>query len=196
MHNQRINQQAEFLAEMDKLTQVVRRNYLSGGERRENTAEHSWHVALQAIVFAEYANEPVDVDRVVRMLLIHDVVEIQAGDTYIYDGGDPAEQEAKEAQAAAALFGLLPADQAEAFQSLWREFEHNTTPEARFAKALDRFLPVLQNYKSGGISWREHGITAQMVEGVIARIKPGSTALWEYAGHILAQAVSEGLFGK
>ncbi|MEM5776613.1 MAG: HD domain-containing protein, partial [Anaerolineaceae bacterium] len=116
------------------------------------------------------------------------------GDTYIYAPGDPAEQAAKEQAAAETLFGLLPPDQAQALKALWDEFEAIVTPEARFAKAMDRFLPILQNYRANGLSWREHHITPQMVEGIILKIKPGSQALWAYAHHLLAQAVERGLF--
>ena len=194
MQTDRIAKQTEFLMELDKLKGVIRRNYINGGERRENTAEHSWHVALQALLFQEYANEPVQIDRVIRMLLIHDVVEILAGDTYIYAPGDPGDQAAKEQAAAETLFGLLPSDQSADLKDLWGEFEAIETPEARFAKAMDRFLPILQNYHAGGLSWREHHITPKMVEGIILKIKPGSEALWAYATQVLEQAVQQGLF--
>jgi len=180
--------------ELDKLKGVIRRNYLSDGERLENTAEHSWHVAMQALLFEEYANEPVQIMRVVKMLLIHDIVEILAGDTYIYAAGDETEQAGKEQAAAEALFGMLPADQARAYRLCWDEFEAIATPEARFSKAMDRLLPFLQNYRSGGLSWRQHHVTSGMVAEMLLKIRPGSEALYAYARGILDAAVQKGLF--
>ncbi len=192
MNQDRLNDQISFILEMDKLKNVLRRNYINGGERLENTAEHSWQVALQAMLLAEYANEPVDVFRVVKMLLIHDIVEIIAGDTYIY-AVDQTGQAEKENSAAETLFGMLPPDQSEELKALWHEFEAKASADARFAKAMDRLLPLLQNLQSQGKSWREHGITAEMIEGNILNIKPGSETLWQYAHTLLARAVSEGL---
>ena len=195
MPDNRIDQQAAFLIEVDKLKNVIRRNHINGGERLENTAEHSWHVALQAVVFIEYASEAVDLLRVVKMLLIHDLVEIIAGDTYIY--GTPADMQAqagKEAAAAETLFGMLPSDQAGAFSALWQEFEAISSPDARFAKAMDRLLPFLQNYNARGLSWRQHGVTPEMVQANLLKIKPGSERLWRYAAGMLERAVQEGMF--
>ncbi len=192
MDQNRLDSQVSFILEMDKLKNVLRRNYINGGERLENTAEHSWQVALQAVLLAEYANETVDVFRVVKMLLIHDIVEIIAGDTYIY-AADQADQAEKETQAAETLFGMLPVDQATELKTLWHEFEGKTSADARFAKAMDRLLPLLQNFHSNGKSWREHEITPEMVEKNILNIQPGSDALWQYAHHLLARAVAEGL---
>jgi putative hydrolase of HD superfamily len=195
MPDKRIDQQTTFLMEIDKLKNVIRRNHINGGERLENTAEHSWHVALQAVVFHEDAGEAVELLQVVKMLLIHDLVEIIAGDTYIY--GSPADMHAqadKEAAAARTLFGMLPADQADAFSALWQEFEAVSTPDARFAKAMDRLLPFLQNYRAGGLSWRQHGVTPEMVQANLLKIKPGSETLWRYAVGMLERAVQAGMF--
>jgi putative hydrolase of HD superfamily len=188
----RLQQQVDFMIEMDRLKDIIRRTYINHGERLENTAEHSWQVALMAMVMAEYAGEAVDISRVIRMLLVHDVVEIRAGDTYIYQPGHEDEQRKKEEQAANELFGMLPADQAEEFNALWVEFEGRQTPESRFAKALDRLMPTLHNYYSQGKSWLEHGITREMVEANLKNIRPGSPALWEYAHRMLDNASRKG----
>jgi putative hydrolases of HD superfamily len=190
---ERIEKQVEFILEMDKLKNVIRRNYINGGQRLENTAEHSWQVALQAVLLSEYASEPVDVLRVVKMLLIHDIVEIIAGDTYIYDLELKDEQAESELAAAETLFGMLPPDQKEALKELWLEFEAKQTPDARFAKAMDRLLPLLQNYQAGGRSWREHDVSRSMVENNARNIRPGSEKLWEYAQAKIARAAVEGL---
>lgn len=139
----RLDQQLAFILEIDKLKEVLRQTRLITGERRENSAEHSWHIALLAILLAEYANTPVDVLRVVKMLLIHDIVEIDAGDTFAYSAVPKAEQALREQLAAQRIFGLLPPDQEEEFVALWEEFEAGATPEAQFAHALDRFMPFL-----------------------------------------------------
>jgi putative hydrolase of HD superfamily len=195
MPDSRLDNQIAFILEMDKLKNVIRRNYINGGERLENTAEHSWQVALQAVLLAEYAREPVDVLRVVKMLLIHDVVEIIAGDTYIYDEEQKSSQAEKEAAAAEELFGMLPEDQMQELKSLWFEFEGRASADARFAKSMDRLLPLLQNYQSGGRSWKEHQVTREMVENNARNIRPGSEAIWEYAQTIIARAAEEGLLG-
>jgi putative hydrolase of HD superfamily len=189
---QRLQKQVDFMIEMDLLKNVIRRTYINHGERLENTAEHSWQVALMAIVLAEYANETVEISHVIRMLLIHDIVEIMAGDTYIYQPDHEEEQVNKEAQAAGELFGMLPADQEQEFRALWDEFEAMQTPESRFAKALDRLMPTLHNYTSEGKSWLEHGVTRKMVEENIEKIGPGSQVLWEYAHKLLEDAFQKG----
>ena len=188
----RLAQQIQFILEIDKLKSIYRRTYLINGERRENSAEHSWHLALLALVLAEHSNEPLDVARVVKMVLVHDIVEIDAGDTYIYDAqGDKVEREQLAAQR---IFGLLPADQADEFRTLWEEFESGSSPEARFASALDRFIPQLHNFHSGGRSWREHGITAERVLTRNAEISNGSVVLWEWTQLLIGSAVVKGLF--
>jgi putative hydrolase of HD superfamily len=187
----RLAQQIQFILEIDKLKSVYRRTYLINGERRENSAEHSWHLALLALVLAEHANEPLDVARVVKMVLIHDIVEVDAGDTYIYDAqGDKVE---RERLAAIRLFGLLPADQAEEFRNLWEEFESGASPEARFAAALDRFIPQLHNFHTGGRSWQEHGITAERVLTRNVEISEGSVVLWQWTQMLIGNAVTKGI---
>jgi 5'-deoxynucleotidase YfbR-like HD superfamily hydrolase len=188
----RLANQLLFILEIDRLKSVYRRTYLVDGTRSENSAEHSWHLALMAMVLAEHANKPLDVGKVIRMVLIHDIVEIDAGDTYIYDEqGDKAE---REQQAATRIFGLLPPDQEREFRELWEEFEAGETPEARFASALDRFMPQLHNYHTQGRSWKEHGITAERVLSRNVEIAGGSVTLWEFTQTLIEQAVAEGLF--
>jgi putative hydrolase of HD superfamily len=192
MDVQRLNRQIQFIIEIDKLKDILRRSYLVNGQRRENSAEHSWHIAMMAILLAEYANEQVDLLRVIKMLLVHDIVEIDAGDTYIYSEADLLSQAARERQAADRLFGLLPADQAGALRELWQEFEARTTAEARFAAALDRLMPLLHAYNARGKSWKEGGVTSDMV---IARNSPmadGSTQLWQFARSLIEDAVAKG----
>jgi putative hydrolase of HD superfamily len=190
----RLARQLQFILEIDKLKSVYRRTYLIDGARHENSAEHSWHLAMLALILAEHANEPLDVAKVVKMVLVHDIVEIDAGDTYIYDAqGDKAE---RERIAADRVFGLLPEDQEAEFRGLWEEFETGATPEARFAAALDRFIPQLHNYHTQGRSWKEHGITAERVLTRNVEISHGSVTLWEWTQTLIERAVSEGLLPK
>jgi len=192
MTHTRLEQQISFLLEIDRLKQVLRRSYLVGASRRENSAEHSWHVAVMALLLAEYSTESIDLARVVRMLLVHDVVEVDAGDTYVYDEAAVAGRADRERRAAVRLFGLLPADQAAELGALWEEFEAKATPEARFATALDRLMPVLHNLETEGRSWREHGITADRVIARNRGMAEGAPALWEYARARIAEAVAMG----
>jgi putative hydrolase of HD superfamily len=192
MSDDRLQRQIRFILEIDALKGVLRRTYLPGADRPENSAEHSWHVAVMAVLLAEHANEPVDVARVVRMLLIHDVVEVDAGDTYVYDTAGAEAKAEREVRAADRVFGLLPEDQGRELRALWEEFEEGRTAEARFAAALDRLMPVLHNVHTGGRSWREHGITADRVIARNARMSEGSEALWEYARSLIEAAVAKG----
>ena len=189
---ERIDQQLEFINELHKLKAVMRRNRMPGFERKEDTAEHSWHVALMAAVLSEQSNQPIDVLKTITMLLIHDVVEIDAGDTYVYDEVGKQSQSAREDAARDRIFGLLPADQAQRFIALWDEFEARETPEAKFAKALDRISPLLANAANGGLSWREHGVNADQVRGVNCIIADGSEALWAVAQQTINKQVALG----
>ena len=191
----RLAAQVDFLLEVDRLKSVIRRGYLADGSRRENSAEHSWTLALMALVLAEHATEPVDVATVVRMVVIHDIVEVDAGDIYIYDEVGRAEKEAREQLAADRLFGLLPPDQAAEVRALWDEFETGASPEARFARSLDRFAGFLLNHASDGRSWRENGITADQVAAVNRAIDAGSPSLWAEVQRRVADAEDRGLFG-
>ena len=170
----RIDQQLVFLVEADKLKNVLRRTTLTDGSRHENTAEHSWHLALTAMVLQEYASSPVNLPKVLRMLVVHDVVEIDAGDTFAYDAAGNATKEARERRAADRIFGLLPADLAAELRSLWEEFDAAATPEARFANAVDRIQPFLQNRETGGGTWHTHNLSRDQV---LARMDPVRTAL-------------------
>lgn len=190
----RLDQQLGFISEIDGLKSVLRQTMLAGPGRRENSAEHSWHLAMMALTLAEYAPPGTDIGKVTRMLLLHDLVEIDAGDLFVYAG--PAQQAAQErAERAAAdrIFGLLPADQGARLRALWDEFEERVTAEARFARALDRLQPMLANLKAGGGTWRKHGITADQVLAKVALIIDGSPELGRYATGMVAGAVAGGL---
>jgi putative hydrolase of HD superfamily len=193
MTSPRLEQQIRFLLEADKLKEIFRQTLLSQSGRRENDAEHSWHLCLLVVVLAEHANVPdLRLERVLRMLIIHDLVEIDAGDTYAYDEARMVDQHAREMLAADRIFGLLPADQAREFRAAWDEFEERKTPEAKFAAAVDRFQPMLLNCVSGGVSWREHRITQDRVLKRNAHIADGSAALWAYAVKMVQAAVDAG----
>lgn len=190
---QRMEKQLALLMELDKLKAVLRRTRVKSADKRlENSAEHSWHVALMALLFAEHANEPVDISRVVKMLLLHDVVEIDAGDTFVYDAAASEQQAEKELAAAQRLFGMLPDDQRDELSALWHEFEEAQSAEAKFAKALDRLIPMLLNFHNQGQSWREHGVTRKQALTINRKIELGSHALWEKAQEIIEQATQNG----
>ncbi len=190
----RLERQLTFLREVDRLKAVTRHNRLLDGSRRENAAEHSWHLAVMAMVLQELAPQPsIDVWRSVKMLLIHDIVEIDAGDNFYYNSNG-AEQHEKEQAAAKRLFGLLPDDQAAEFRSLWEEFEAGQTPEAAFARALDRFQPIYGNCLLDGGTWRDFGVTKADVERrsgpLVAR---GAPDLWAYCRQLLDALVKRGV---
>lgn len=188
----RLAQQIQFILEIDRLKAVTRRSYLIGGARHENSAEHSWHLAMMALLLAEYADEPVDVCRVVKLVLIHDIVEIDAGDTYVYNTQDVQTQAIRERRAAERIFGLLPPDQAREMWALWDEFEARETPEARFAAALDLLMPQLHNYHTQGRSWQENGATSEKVKARAQRLRDGSTQLWQYSQALIDDAIARG----
>ncbi|MEH0741254.1 HD domain-containing protein [Vibrio cholerae] len=189
----RLEQQLNLLIELDQLKSVLRRTRVKSAQGRlENSAEHSWHVALMAVLLQEHANQPVDIARVVKMLLLHDIVEIDAGDTFVYDAKASAEQEEKELKAAQRLFAMLPSDQGEALFQLWCEFEQGQTDDAKFAKALDRLIPMLLNYHNEGQSWQEHGVRREQALTVNRKIELGSTALWDKAKHLIEDATKKG----
>ena len=160
---ERLQQQMEFIHEVDKLKKIGRQSYLTDSSRKENDAEHSWHLALMAVFLSEYAKEEVDVLQVISMVLIHDLVEIDAGDTYAYDTEGNKTKRAREEAAAKRIFGLLPKEQEKKLWDLWEEFEANETPEANFANALDRIQPIMLNHKSGGKAWAEHGVELSQI---------------------------------
>jgi putative hydrolases of HD superfamily len=193
MNRARLEQQIRFLIEVDKLKEVFRQTVLINSRRAENDAEHSWHLCLAVLILAEHANEPhLDVLRVLKMLLIHDLVEIDAGDTFAYDTARMADQHEREARAADRIFGLLPPDQATEFRALWDEFEARETPEARFAVACDRFQPMLLNTHTEGAAWQRHGVTSDRVLARNRHIADGSAAIWDYAAAMIESAVATG----
>jgi len=160
---ERLKKQINFILELDKMKNLYRQTYVLHENRKENDAEHSWHIAIMAILLSEYANSDIDSAKVIKMLLLHDIIEIDAGDTYCYDAVGNSTKAEREEKAAQRIFGLLPEDQCTEFYSLWREFEDSVTKEARFAAVLDRLQPLMLNYTKGGISWQEHGIHKEQV---------------------------------
>lgn len=193
----RLEQQLNFLHEIDALKTIFRRtNLIKDPTRLENTAEHSWHIALYTIILAEYANEPINVGRVVKMLLIHDIVEIDAGDTFCYDDKGNANKVEREQQAAERLFGLLPQDQGKDLRALWDEFEEGQSTDAKFAIAIDRIQPLLHNYETDGGSWTRHNIQRHQVEQRMAPIRDGSSKLADVINTVLDDAVLRKLLGN
>jgi len=192
----RLAQQIAFIMELDKLKSILRRSYVTHAERRENSAEHSWHIALAALTLAEHANEPVDVSHVIKLLLIHDIVEIDAGDTFVYDTTGKVDQYDRETLAADRIFGLLPPEQCAAYRKLWQEFEERVTPEAKFARAVDRLLPVLHNYYTQGRGWQEHNIHQQQVLAANRVIEEGSADLWRFIRDKIQDAVDQGFLAE
>jgi putative hydrolase of HD superfamily len=190
---QPLDSQLRFLLEADRLKGVLRQSRIIDGSRRENSAEHSWHLGLMSLVLGGYAPAGTDLRRVTAMVLVHDLVEIDAGDLFVY-AGDQAQARQEEAERAAAdrLFALLPASQAAGFRALWDEFEERRTPEAKFARALDRLQPMLANYQLGGGTWTQHGVTASQVLDKVALIEDGSAALGAFARELIADSVSRG----
>jgi putative hydrolase of HD superfamily len=189
----RLRSQIEFITECDRLKEIFRQTINTQSRRAENDAEHSWHLCLCVIVLAEHANESdLDVLRVLKMLIVHDLVEIDAGDTFAYDVAAMAGQHAREVIAAERIFGLLPPDQARDFRALWDEFEAKETPESKFAAAMDRFQPMLLNCRSQGAAWNRHGITHDRVVARNRHIADGCEELWRYAEKMLQDIVDAG----
>jgi len=188
----RLDSQLRFILEIDKLKEIRRRSYLLNSKRRENSSEHSWHVAILAMLLGEHGNEDLDLCRVLCMVLVHDLVEIDAGDTYCYDQEGGQDKAQREIKAADRLFGLLPTDQGQWLHGLWKEFEHGVTSEAKFANAIDRFMPLLHNFWTQGTSWLENDISQDQVQERMAPVQKGSQALWEYSQQIIDAAVDQG----
>jgi putative hydrolase of HD superfamily len=177
----RLAQQFSFLSETDKLKSILRGTTLCDGSRRENSGEHSWHIALYAMVLAEHSNRPVDINRVIKMLLLHDLVEIDAGDNPIHGDHDPAEMALIEKAAADRIFGLLPPEQGSEFRALWDEFEAAESDDAIFAKSIDRVQPVVNNLECGGGSWPEYNVTLEQLESRVGvKVRRGAPALWTH----------------
>lgn len=188
----RLAAQMRFIVEIDRLKTVLRRSPLIAADRRENDAEHSWHLAMMVPILAEYAATPIDVGHTVRLVLVHDLVEIYAGDTFLYDEQGRAGQAERERHAAEKLFPLLPQDQAEQFRALWDEFEARETAEARFAKAMDRLQPLLHNFNNAGGTWRTTGITDADVRARTSVIEDASPELWAYARRLIDLGAERG----
>ena len=193
MIDPRLRQQIDFILEIDRLKEITRRTYLASGNRRENTAEHSWHLAMLVMVLGEYAAEPIDVGHTMKLVLVHDIVEIDAGDTFAYDTDGNNSKSKRETAAADRIFGLLPPDQAQSMRALWDEFEARATPEARFANVVDRLMPMLHNFYTDGKGWSEHGVTIdRVVERNQTIVAEGSPVLWDFVEHLLKVAIAKG----
>ena len=193
----RFRRQLSFMIEIDRLKTVMRQTYLTDTSRKENSAEHSWHIALAVMIFSEYAVEQhLDLARVIRMLLVHDLIEIDAGDTYCYDETANHSKLERERKAAHRLFNMLPSDQAAELYALWQEFELAQSAESRFANALDRLQPFLHNYVTAGKSWQEHNICRSQVLDRMKPVQAGSQVLWEHVCRLLDDAVKRGFLRK
>jgi len=192
MDNERFQKQLAFILEADKEKNIFRQTHLSGHGRRENDAEHAWHMAMMIYLLKEYANEPFDVAKAMMMALIHDIVEIDAGDTYAYDEAGLATQKEREEKAADRIFGLLPDDQRDELRALFEEFEAYETPESRFAHVMDNFQPLLLNDSNDGADWREHTIRKSQVLKRQSKNVLGSEVIWKYVESLINKNVENG----
>ncbi|MES2893900.1 MAG: HD domain-containing protein [Bacteroidota bacterium] len=196
MTTDNLQKQVAFIKEIDKLKYIQRKTKLFNSDRHENDAEHSWHLAMMTIVLAEHSDKPINVLKVLKMVLIHDIVEIDAGDTFIYDATKSHTNTAEELIAAKRIFGLLPTEQAAEFITIWNEFEDGTTDEAKFARSMDRFEPLLQNTSNDGGTWVEFNVPYQKVYDKKKAIQNGSTSIWNYAENLLNESVDRGILKK
>ena len=192
MDKERFQKQLDFILEADKEKNILRQTHLSGHGRRENDAEHAWHMAIMIYLLKEYANETFDVAKAMMMALTHDIVEIDAGDTYAYDSKGLETQKEREEAAAERIYGMLPEDQKAELKELFEEFEKGETPEARFARAMDNFQPLLLNNSNGGSDWREHGVSKAKVLGRHQSTRRGSEMIGEYSEQIIEENVKKG----
>lgn len=192
MRMERIDKQFEFIREIDKEKEITRHTFLADASRRENDAEHAWHMAIMTLLLREYANEEIDVLKTITMLLIHDIVEIDAGDTYAYDEKGKENQAEREEKAAKRIFNMLPGDQAEKMIALWHEFEEQKTPEAKFARCMDNIQPMMLNDASNGLAWEENQVKISQILKRNERTAEGSKVLWDYMKHILQKNMDEG----
>ncbi|MFC7304173.1 HD family hydrolase [Streptomyces monticola] len=193
---ERMRRQFTFLVEVDQLKSILRQSPLVSAERRENDAEHSWHLAMMVLLLAEYSDEPIDIGHTVQLVLIHDLIEIYAGDTPLYDSAAGVDQREREVEAADELFALLPEDQALRVRALWDEFEERRTPEARFAKAMDRLQPLLLNWMAREGTWKTPGVTADDVRARKALIGDASSVLWEAGRQLIDEGERRGWSGS
>lgn len=196
MESTNLFRQLEFIREVDKLKYILRKTKLFNSDRAENDAEHSWHLAMMAIILSEHANASINVLKVVKMLLIHDIVEIDAGDTFIYDTQKSHDNTAEERRAAERIFGLLPNEQANELIAIWEEFEEQKTNEAKFARAMDRLEPLLQNVSNNGGTWNEFSVSYEQVYTKKQVIQQGSHLIWQYAEELLNDSVEKGILKK
>ena len=192
MKEKRLEQQIAFIMEADKEKNIFRQTHLSGHGRQENDAEHAWHMALMIYLLREYSNEDFDVVKAMTMALIHDIVEIDAGDTYAYDTQALASQRERESKAADRIFGLLPEDQKNELRSLFEEFETNETPEARFAHAMDNFQPLLLNHSNDGADWRAHNVNRTQITNRQKKTRLGSEEIWQYTKELIEENIGKG----
>ena len=188
--------QIQFIKEIDKIKYIQRRTCLFNSDRPENDAEHSWHLALMGIALSEHANKPVDILKVIKMVLIHDIVEIDSGDVFVYDKSKSHKNTEEEFAAAKRIFGLLPENQAKELIDLWKEFEDGETDDAKFAKSLDKLEPLLQNFSNNGGTWDKYNVTYNEVYTQKKSINKGSDTLWEYAENLLNESVDKGILKK
>ncbi|MEN5054165.1 HD domain-containing protein [Sphingobacterium kitahiroshimense] len=188
--------QIDFIKEIDKVKYIQRKTKLFNSNRNENDAEHSWHLAMMALILAEHANEPIDVLKVIKMVLIHDIVEIDAGDTFIYDTQKNHVNTDQERLAANRIFGLLPQEQSKEFIAVWEEFEEGLTAEAKFARTMDRLEPLLQNTSNNGGTWKEFDVDYSKVIKKKKIINEGSTTIWKYAEELINESVEKGILRK
>ena len=196
MHTDDLLKQVAFIKEIDKLKYIQRKTKLFNSDRHENDAEHSWHLAMMTIVLAVHSNQPIDVLKVLKMVLIHDIVEIDAGDTFLYDPKKSHSNTDEEIIAAKRIFGMLPEKQAQEFITIWKEFEDGITDEAKFAKSMDRFEPLLQNTSNNGGTWAEFNVPYQKVYGKKKVIGEGSSTIWNYAENLINESVDKGVLKK
>lgn len=196
MQLDRLLQQIDFIKEIDKIKYIQRKTKLFNSDRHENDAEHSWHLAMMVLVLAEYSNEPIDILKVLKMVLIHDIVEIDAGDTFLYDTNKNHTNTDEELVAAKRIFGILPSEQTEEFIAIWEEFEAGETPEAKFAKTMDRFEPILQNVSNNGGTWTEFSVPFETAYNKIKVMKNGSNTVWDYTESIVKESKEKGQFVK
>lgn len=196
MQDLNLLKQIDFIREIDKIKYIQRRTRLFNSDRHENDAEHSWHLAMMAIILAGHSNAAIDILKVVKMVLIHDIVEIDAGDTFIYDTQKNHTNTEEELEAAKRIFGLLPADQAKELIEIWQEFEEGQTAEAKFAKSMDRLEPLLQNTSNNGGIWAEYNVDYQKVYDKKKVINEGSSSIWHFAENLLNESVENGILIK
>ena len=196
MPTDKLLQQINFIKEIDKVKYIQRKTKLFNSDRNENDAEHSWHLAMMTIVLAEHADAPIDVVKVLKMVLIHDIVEIDAGDTFIYDTAKNHSNTDEERLAANRIFGMLPKEQADEFIAVWEEFENGETNEAKFARSMDRLEPLLQNTSNKGGTWAEFGVNYTKVYEKKKVIKDGSSSIWDYAENLINESVEKGILKK